>query len=78
MVNLQMVFFLEGGLHGFVCRTKMEDAEALEDLGLLVYTVDKREEIKDLFATTITSVVVGSTFQTHILPHKKLHTIRIV
>lgn len=60
MVNLQMVFLFGGGggdlcLHSFVVlqnkrkekrRTKKEDAEASEAVGLLVYTADKREEIK--------------------------------
>lgn len=81
-----MVFFFWGGACActvLLCskkktkkqsRTKKEGAEAL-DRGLLVYTVDKREEIKGLFATAVTSAVVGSTFQSlnsHILPHEKL------
>lgn len=54
-----------------------ESAEALDGWGLLVYTGDKKETF---LSATGTSVAVGISpnCNGHILPHKKLHTIKIV
>lgn len=45
------------------CRTKKEGAEALDWVSVSLHCGRKGGE-KRLFATTVTSVVVGSTFQT--------------